>query len=233
MPETLLTPLSRDSSVDLENNPLADWMQAGLATAMHAGHYAGPQVFFSTADGAAEVQPRSLQEVAADWLEGEPTAMATWQHLAREAGAADDARFLDRLRGTVNYGNEAFRQAVAEELRQAPVSPRLREQYFELASGANASCEDRITLAWNGMQAARLNADVEDGVHDRRLANCSNTAASCFAWKRWTESRARRSTRFVAPIPPRTSMKSRSILPTRPSCATRSSCGTSLPTCAS
>ncbi len=99
MPETLLTQLSRDSSVNLENNPLADWVQAGLATAMHAGDYAGPQVFFSTADGAVEVKPRSLQEVAADWLEGEPTAMATWQHFAHEAGAADYARSLDRLRG--------------------------------------------------------------------------------------------------------------------------------------
>ncbi|SCB31456.1 C-terminal novel E3 ligase, LRR-interacting [Bradyrhizobium shewense] len=169
VPETLLTQLSRNSSVDLENNPLADWVQASLATAMHAGHYAGPQVFFSTADGAVEVQPRSLQEVAADWLEDEPMAMATWQHFGHEAGAADYARFLDRLRGTVNYGNEAFRQAVAEDLRQAAVRPRLREQYFQLASGANASCEDRITLAWNGMQTARLNADVEDGVYDGRL----------------------------------------------------------------
>ncbi|WP_439360227.1 NEL-type E3 ubiquitin ligase domain-containing protein [Bradyrhizobium sp. DASA03007] len=164
-----LTQLSRDSSVDLENNPLADWVQAGLATAMHAGHYAGPQIFFSTADGAVEVQPRSLQDVAADWLEGGPTAMATWQHFAHEEGAADYARFLVRLWGTVNYGNEAFRQAVAEDLRQAAVRPRLREQYFELASGANATCEDRITLAWNGMQTARLNADVENGVCDARL----------------------------------------------------------------
>lgn len=169
VPETLLTQLGGESSVNLENNPLADWVQAGLAAAMHAGHYAGPQVFFSITPGAVQLQPRSLQEVAADWLEGEPTAMSTWQHFAHEAGAADYARFLDRLRGTVNYHHEAFRQAVADDLRQAAVRPRLREQYFELASGANASCEDRITLVWNGMQTARLNADVEDGVYDGRL----------------------------------------------------------------
>ncbi|WP_071916601.1 NEL-type E3 ubiquitin ligase domain-containing protein [Bradyrhizobium japonicum] len=59
--------------------------------------------------------------------------------------------------------------AVAEDLRQAAVRPRLREQYFELASGANGSCEDRVTLVWNGMQTARLNADVEDGLYDGRL----------------------------------------------------------------
>jgi hypothetical protein len=74
VPETLLTHLSRDSSVNQENNPLADWVQAGLAIAMHAGGYAGPRVFFSATDGVVEVAPRSLQEVAADWLDGDPTA---------------------------------------------------------------------------------------------------------------------------------------------------------------
>nr|WP_246510390.1 NEL-type E3 ubiquitin ligase domain-containing protein [Bradyrhizobium glycinis] len=169
VPETLLTHLSRYSSVDLQNNPLADWALASLTTAMHDGRYAGPQVFLSNVDGPVEVQSRPLQEVAADWLEGEPTTVAAWQRFAHEGGSAEYARFLDRLRATVNYGNEAFRQAVAEDLRQAAVRPRLREQYFELASGANASCEDRITLAWNGMQTARLNADVEDGVYDGRV----------------------------------------------------------------
>ncbi|OPY95976.1 E3 ubiquitin--protein ligase [Bradyrhizobium sacchari] len=169
VPETLLTRLSGESSVNLENNPLPDWVQVGLATAMQLEHYAGPQVFFSDTVGALEVQPRPLQQVAADWLEGEPTVVATWQHFGHEAGAADYARFLDRLRGTVNYHHETFRQAVAEDLRQAAVRPRLREQYFELASGANASCEDRVTLVWNGMQTARLNADVEDGAYDGRL----------------------------------------------------------------
>ncbi|WFU31581.1 NEL-type E3 ubiquitin ligase domain-containing protein [Bradyrhizobium brasilense] len=170
VPETLLTQLGRDSSVDLENNPLPDLVQAGLAAAIHAADYAGPQVFLSTAEGALEVEPRSLQEVVADWLEAEPSITATWQGFAQEPGARDYARFLDRLRGTVNYGNDGFRQAVVEDLRQAAVRPRLREQFFQLASGASERCEDRVTLTWNGMQSARLNADVEDGVYDGRLA---------------------------------------------------------------
>ncbi|VIO68609.1 putative E3 ubiquitin-protein ligase ipaH4.5 [Bradyrhizobium ivorense] len=170
VPETLLTHLGRDSSVNLENNPLPDLVQAGLAAAIQAADYAGPQVFFSTAEGAPAVQPRSLQEVVADWLEAEPSITATWQGFAQEPGARDYARFLGRLRGTVNYGNEAFRQAVVEDLRQAAVRPRLREQFFQLASGASERCEDRVTLTWNGMQSARLNADVEDGVYDGRLA---------------------------------------------------------------
>ncbi|MGY2917042.1 hypothetical protein ACVWYP_002672 [Bradyrhizobium sp. USDA 3262] len=169
MRKTLLTQLSGYSSVNLENNPLPDLVQAGLTATIHAAGYAGPQVFLSTAEGALEVQPRSLQEVVAHWLEAEPSVMATWQRFAQEPGAQDYARFLDRLGGTVNYGNEAFRQAVVEDLRQAAVRPRLREQFFQLASGASERCEDRVTLTWNGMQSARLNADVEDGVYDGRL----------------------------------------------------------------
>nr|WP_157348659.1 NEL-type E3 ubiquitin ligase domain-containing protein [Bradyrhizobium pachyrhizi] len=169
VPETMLTQLTRDASVDLENNPLSDAVQAGLETAMHAGDYAGPQVFFSNTAGAVQVELRSLQEVVAHWLEGEPTAITAWQAFAEEPGALDYARFLDRLRGTVNYGSDAFRHAVAEDLRQAAIRSNLREQYFELASGASASCEDRVTLTWNGMQSARLNADVEDGAYDGRL----------------------------------------------------------------
>ncbi|KRR00053.1 NEL-type E3 ubiquitin ligase domain-containing protein [Bradyrhizobium valentinum] len=169
VPETLLTQLGRESSVDLDNNPLPEEVLTNLATAMHAGDYAGPQIFLSMAEEAVEVEPRPLHEVVAHWLEGDTGTVAAWQRFAEEPGAQDYARFLDRLRGTVNYGNEAFRQAVAEDVRQAAARPRLREHYFEQALGASDSCEDRITLAWNGMQTARLNADVEDGAYDGRL----------------------------------------------------------------
>ncbi|WP_229169102.1 MULTISPECIES: NEL domain-containing protein [Bradyrhizobium] len=92
-----------------------------------------------------------------------------WQDFAEEPGAQEYARFLDRLRGAVNYGNEAFRQAVRDDLRQAAIRPPLRKLYFQLDLDASETCEDRITLTWNGMQTARLTADVEDGVYDNRL----------------------------------------------------------------
>ncbi|UVO30223.1 NEL-type E3 ubiquitin ligase domain-containing protein [Bradyrhizobium arachidis] len=167
VPATLMTQLSRESSVDLENNPLPGLVQTNLATAMHSGDYAGPQIFFSMAEGGLEVEPRPLQEVVADWLQ--PDAVVAWQGFAQEPGAQDYARFLDRLRGTVNSRDDAFRQAVVDDLRQAAARPQLREQFFQLAFAASESCEDRITLTWNGMQTARLNADVEDGAYDGRL----------------------------------------------------------------
>jgi len=121
------------------------------------------------AEASLQLEQLPLYEAAAHWLGDDPAALAEWQHFADEPGAQDYARFLERLRGTVNYGNDEFRQAVADDLRQAAAHPRLREQFFTQASEANASCEDRVTLHWNGMQTARLNADVEDGVYDNRL----------------------------------------------------------------
>ncbi|PDT81317.1 NEL-type E3 ubiquitin ligase domain-containing protein [Sinorhizobium sp. BJ1] len=167
VPESLLTQLGRWSIVDLENNPIPHWVQTNLATAMHAAGYAGPQIFLPM--GSVELDPRPLHEVVADWLEGDSETVAAWQGFTDEQGARDYAHFLDRLSTTVNYGNDAFRQAVAIDLRQAAARPQLRAQYFEQASGASDTCEDRITLAWNGMQTARLNADVEDGVYDGSL----------------------------------------------------------------
>ncbi|WP_456710932.1 MULTISPECIES: T3SS effector NEL-type E3 ubiquitin ligase NopM [Bradyrhizobium] len=123
---------------------------------------------------AAEAPPpqlaqQSLHEAAAHWLADDPDALAEWQHFADEPGAQDYAQFLGRLRGTVNYGNDAFRQAVADDLRQAAANEGLREQFFAQASEANTSCEDRVTLHWNGMQTARINAEVKNGLYDNRL----------------------------------------------------------------
>ncbi|WP_197424490.1 T3SS effector NEL-type E3 ubiquitin ligase NopM [Bradyrhizobium yuanmingense] len=118
---------------------------------------------------APHLEQRPLYEAAAHWLGDDPAALATWHHFTDEPGAQDYAQFLERLRGTVNYGNVEFRGAVADDLRQAAANPKLREQFFTQASEANASCEDRVTLHWNGMQTARLNADVENGVYDDRL----------------------------------------------------------------
>ncbi|SFN77888.1 Leucine Rich Repeat [Bradyrhizobium sp. Rc3b] len=118
---------------------------------------------------APHLEQRPLYDAAAHWLGDDPEALAMWQHFADEPGAQDYAQFLERLRGTVNYGNDAFRQAVADDLRRAATNPTLREHFFTQASEANTSCEDRVTLHWNGMQTARVSAEVGDGVYDDRL----------------------------------------------------------------
>ncbi|TFV42277.1 E3 ubiquitin--protein ligase [Bradyrhizobium niftali] len=163
LPEGLLDALVQNNnpyysyleSLEFADNALPDDVLAHLAAAQ-----APPQL-----------AQQSLHEAAAHWLADDPSALAEWQHFADEPGAQDYAQFLERLRGTVNYGNDGFRQAVADDLRQAAANPGLREQFFTQASEANASCEDRVTLHWNGMQTARLNADVEDGVYDDLLGD--------------------------------------------------------------
>ncbi|UVO30200.1 NEL-type E3 ubiquitin ligase domain-containing protein [Bradyrhizobium arachidis] len=171
LPETLLTQLGSECTIDLDENPLPERVRTNLAAAMNVEGYAGPQVFFSMGGGAEQSQARPLAEAVADWLKDEPAVAVAWQGFADEPGAQEYSRFLDRLRlpDTVNYGDAAFRQAVADGLRQATTRPRLREQYFQLAIGASETCEDRIILTWNSMQTARLNADVEDGAYDERL----------------------------------------------------------------
>ncbi|WP_245315734.1 MULTISPECIES: NEL-type E3 ubiquitin ligase domain-containing protein [Bradyrhizobium] len=169
LPETLLTQLGSDCCVHLVNNPLSERVRANLATILNSQGYAGPQVFFSMSDGTTQGQARPLCEAVAAWLPDEPEAIAAWQAFAQEPGAQEYARFLDRLLDTVNYGNRKFRQAVVDDLRQAATRPGLRAQYFQSAVGASATCQDRITLAWNGMQNARLNADVVEGAYDARL----------------------------------------------------------------
>ncbi|OMI12984.1 E3 ubiquitin--protein ligase [Bradyrhizobium brasilense] len=169
LPATVLTQLGSASSIDLRSNPIPAPVLADLASATRGADYAGPQVLLSMPLQPVEHQPRSLHEVVADWLVDEPGAVDAWQGFAEEQGAQDFALFLERLAGTVNYGHRAFRDQVAETLLQAAMRPKLREQYFELANGATASCEDRITLTWNGMQTARVNADVKDGLYDNRL----------------------------------------------------------------
>ncbi|WP_245334840.1 NEL-type E3 ubiquitin ligase domain-containing protein [Bradyrhizobium mercantei] len=169
LPETLLTRLGRESYVDLVGNPLSERVRTNLAAAGNVPGYAGPHLFFSRSEGSEQTQPRPLPEEVADWLDGEAEVVAAWQTFIDEPGAQEFARFLGRLQHTVNHSNSGFRQAVADDLRQAATRPRLRKKYFRLAIGASETCEDRITMTWNGMQTARLEADVKDGAYDERL----------------------------------------------------------------
>ncbi|MGL3104776.1 NEL-type E3 ubiquitin ligase domain-containing protein [Bradyrhizobium sp. BR 1432] len=180
LPETLLTQLGFGCMVYVEDNPLSERVRTNLAGALNVPGYSGPRVFFSMNEGTAGGSARPLSEVVADWMEGEPEVIAAWQNFADEAGASEYALFLDRLRSTVNYGNPDFRKAVAEDLRQAAIRPHLRQQYFQLAFGASETCQDRITLTWNGMQTVRLNADVEEGAYDNRLGELVHQARVLF-----------------------------------------------------
>ncbi|WP_050421299.1 NEL-type E3 ubiquitin ligase domain-containing protein [Bradyrhizobium tropiciagri] len=178
LPEDLLTQIGADGGIILTENPLPEQVLANLDTVLSANGYVGPTVYLSRDDesessGTDDERADALIEKVADWLRGNPQeadreVLATWQSLAEEPGAREYALFLGKLSDSVNSGNEEFRQSVANDLRQAAKDPQLCKRYFQLALDANQSCEDRRTLTWNGMQTARLIADVENGAYNNK-----------------------------------------------------------------
>ncbi|MFK3968877.1 NEL-type E3 ubiquitin ligase domain-containing protein [Ensifer adhaerens] len=185
LPADLLTRFAASCTINLEDNPLSEHVRANLRAVTEAANYVGPQVYFSmggedgaVADSEDGAAARPLAEVVEDWL-GAAEAEA-WQDFAEEPGAAEYARFLDRLRDTVNFRNPAFRQSVVDDLRQAAAQLQLRQLFFEQAYGASASCEDRVTLTSIAMQNARLVYDVEQGAYDSRLGDLIEVARRLF-----------------------------------------------------
>ncbi|MFK4537945.1 hypothetical protein ABIA00_006128 [Bradyrhizobium ottawaense] len=176
LPENLLTQLGADANVDLYGNPLPEQVLTNLHTAVSAAGYTGPSVMLPDNDASElsstdDEQDASLTEAVADWLRGNPKdgdreVLDAWRTSAEEPGAEEYALFLGKLFESVNSDNQEFQQSVANDLREAAKNPQLRAQYFQLAADANQTCEDRRTLTWNGMQTARLIADVENGVYD-------------------------------------------------------------------
>ncbi|MGY4199072.1 NEL-type E3 ubiquitin ligase domain-containing protein [Bradyrhizobium sp. USDA 4520] len=178
LPDDLLTQFRADGRIDLTENPLPEQVLANLDTILNADDYVGPTVYLSRDDesessGTDDGPADALIEKVADWLRGNPQeadreVLAAWQGLAEEPGAREYTLFLGKLFDSVNSGNEEFRQSVADDLRQAAKDPQLCKRYFQLALDANQSCEDRRTLTWNGMQTARLIADVENGAYNNK-----------------------------------------------------------------
>ncbi|MGY3533247.1 MULTISPECIES: NEL-type E3 ubiquitin ligase domain-containing protein [Bradyrhizobium] len=178
LPEDLLTQFRANGTIGLTENPLPEQVLANLGTILNAGDYVGPTVYLSRDDesessGMEDEAADALIEKVADWLRGNPQeadreVLAAWQSLAEEPGAREYTLFLGKLFDSVNSGNEEFRQSVADDLRQAANDPQLCKRYFQLALDANQSCEDRRTLTWNGMQTARLIAEVENGAYNNK-----------------------------------------------------------------
>ncbi|MCP1835317.1 Leucine-rich repeat (LRR) protein [Bradyrhizobium sp. USDA 4532] len=178
LPEDLLTQIGADGGIILTENPLPEQVLANLDTVLSANGYVGPTVYLSRDDesessGTDDEPADALIEKVADWLRGNPQeadreVLAAWQSLAEEPGAREYTLFLGKLFDSVNSRNEEFRQSVADDLRQAAKDPQLCKRYFQLALDANQSCEDRRTLTWNGMQTARLIADVENGAYNNK-----------------------------------------------------------------
>jgi Leucine-rich repeat (LRR) protein len=182
LPENIVTRLGRRCRVELMNNPLPSRVLDHLRQTVSTGYYRGPRFGFSMEAASEGVPARPLENAVSDWYgENEKNDVeAIWSVWKGEEGTAEFSRFLDRLRGTVNYGNQKFRQSVVEWLSHLADHPELRKDTFQVSVGATESCEDRVSLTFNEMKKLRLAADVENGAYDARLPDLISLARGMF-----------------------------------------------------
>lgn len=131
-----------------------------------------------------EVQARMLSGSVAAWMPPPQTGIAAtsrlWAGFAAEPGATAFARFLNRLRDTVNFSNPQFQRGVVRWLSHLEANPRLRSETFALSEGATATCEDRVSHTFNAMRQLHLASDVARGTFDQRLPQLLNVARGMF-----------------------------------------------------
>lgn len=90
-----------------------------------------------------------------------------WLH---EEHAEDFVEFLRRLSTeTINARAPDFKVKLVEWLERLNTDDVLRKDTFAAALTATASCEDRVTLAFNQMRGLCIAADVQRGDYDHRL----------------------------------------------------------------
>ena len=184
LPENITTRLGQDHECEIElgGNPFSERVRNRLNNITNAAGYRGPRFSFSMAGNSRDTPARPLADAVSDWYgEGDKEAVhKRWSDFANEEEAAAFSKFVDRLRGTVNYGNPQFRQSVTEWLSHLESYPPLRQATFKIAFESTTSCEDRVSLTLNEMKKARLAADVENGQYDKRVPELISLARGMF-----------------------------------------------------
>lgn len=154
--------LPAHARVCAEGNPLSEHTLRSLFRIASERSYHGPQILFSLAAERQSPEPPPLREAVDQWLPPEQ-----WEAFENEPDAPAFSAFLCRLAETRNMlENPGFRQQVTTWLRKVAADATLRQHTFALAQEATASCEDRVTLAFNSMQQAALLREVESGAWD-------------------------------------------------------------------
>ena len=184
LPRNVQSTLAPRSFIVVDHNPALEWMHGFLQQMNNlAGYqgYNGPRFSFSIPPNSPPVLVRNLEEAVSAWHDNDKTAAReAWRLLSAEAGAAEFAHFLDRLRETVNASNPDFQRYVVTWLAELAVHDALRTDTFRISVGATASCEDRVSMTLNDMSKARLTAAVERGDYDHRLDELVAVARGMF-----------------------------------------------------
>ncbi len=184
LPENVTARLSSECKIDLCNNPLTERARSNLRATMNVDNYRGAAVYFSMPVAARSevVTPTPLSEAVARWYDPADQAAATqkWSDFSNEPYAQDFAAFLDRFKHTLDADSPQFQHTTAEWLSHLADHPSLRSDTFVTSLYATTTCNDRVTLALNGMKAARVTADIERGDYDHRLPELMTLAKGMF-----------------------------------------------------
>jgi Leucine-rich repeat (LRR) protein len=182
LPDNITT--LESATIHLDGNPLS---VANIPVV--AADRAGPRIFFSvraTPDQRVQSVRTLRQAVQYWWTQASPDTLARWDAIALAVGAEDNAAqfslFLDLLRTTICYRDPAFRAQVEDWLTELakPECKALLDETLAVCMGATETCEDRLLLAWNDMQALRVNDDIRRGLYDDRLNEVVDIARQMF-----------------------------------------------------
>jgi Leucine-rich repeat (LRR) protein len=123
----------------------------------------GPQIHFPR---LAATQSRTVAQAVGYWLEGRPEIASLWNAIAIPDNAEAFSHFLDRLRDTIMYRDEAQRAVVVKWLKELAERPALRQDSLAFCLGATETCDDRVVSTWNELQRLQLNDDIRIGRYD-------------------------------------------------------------------
>lgn len=187
LPDIIPQLCNENSFIDLEGNLLSDEEFARLSVLTTSPDYTGPRIYFSmyyAAPPTIEEQARPLDEAVLAWPPGpgvdRQAKAQLWRGFAAEPGAEAFSQFLERLRGTINFGNPQFQLNVADWLTQLETHPDLRASTFAISEGSTTSCEDRVSLTFNTMRQLRLSSAVARGDYDQNLPELISLARGMF-----------------------------------------------------
>ncbi len=130
----------------------------------------------ATEQSAQALQPFSQHADAAQ--RDIHSLLNSWLH---EEHAAEFMQFLRRLSTeTINARTPDFKVKLVQWIDRLNADADLRKDTFAAALTATASCEDRVTLAFNQMRGLCIAADVQRGDYDNRIPELRRLARGMY-----------------------------------------------------
>ena len=178
LPDNILH-LPQTCEIELETDSLSNGVYNRLVAVCNTPNFAGPRIHLQMRAPPENLQIQPLHIEVGSWREGLAGGLAAqqnvvWsQNLNRENVQAF-SHFLAKVRQTSDYTNATTTLATIERvnslLDQIALNTELRENCFNLALDATATCTDRTALRLMDMEIlcllARASDDIDEGKFD-------------------------------------------------------------------